>query len=53
MRLLASGMTMEQAAEEMGVSPSTVNTHRTNLYAKLGIHTRRQLQAVYVHMQTA
>lgn len=52
LRLLADGCTMAKAAEEMGVSESTINTHRANLYSKLGIHTRKQLMAIYKQIQT-
>lgn len=44
LRLLASGLTTEQVAESLGVSPLTARNHITNLLAKLGVANR--LQAV-------
>jgi two-component system response regulator NreC len=38
LRLVAEGHTNRQIAELLGVSPKTVDTHRTNLMAKLDLH---------------
>jgi len=38
-RLLGSGFSYEQVAEELGISPHTVVTHIKNLYRKLDVHT--------------
>jgi DNA-binding CsgD family transcriptional regulator len=38
-RLLGSGFSYEQVAEELGISPHTVVTHIKNLYRKLEVHT--------------
>jgi two-component system response regulator NreC len=41
--LLAQGYSNKEIAEKLVVSPSTVNTHRSNLMSKLGLNTRREL----------
>lgn len=46
LELVADGATNRQAAETLGVSHHTVNTHLRNLFEKLGIHTRAQLSAL-------
>jgi DNA-binding CsgD family transcriptional regulator len=38
LRLLARGCTYEQAADRLGVSPHTVQSHIKNAYQKLGVH---------------
>jgi two-component system, NarL family, response regulator NreC len=43
LRLLVSGFTNLEAAERLGVSVKTVETHRANLYRKLGAHSRADL----------
>jgi len=42
-RLLAEGHTTQEIADIMVVSPKTVEGHKTNLMAKLGIHNRIEL----------
>jgi len=37
LRLLARGCTYEQAADRLGVSPHTVQSHIKNAYRKLGL----------------
>jgi two-component system response regulator NreC len=43
LKLVAEGYTTEQIADTLVVSPKTVEGHRTNLMAKLGIHNRIDL----------
>jgi DNA-binding CsgD family transcriptional regulator len=37
LRLVAQGMTNQQAAEQLFISPRTVNTHLTAIYGKIWI----------------
>ena len=39
MQLVAEGMTNQEIATKLCISPSTVDTHRKNIMAKLDIHT--------------
>lgn len=41
--LLAQGRGRTYAARELGISENTVRTHITNLYTKLGIHSKDEL----------
>jgi DNA-binding CsgD family transcriptional regulator len=41
--LVASGMTNRAMAEELIVSPHTVDAHLKHMYLKLGIHSRVEL----------
>ena len=43
LHLVAEGLTAPQAAERLGVSPRTVETHRANGLAKLGLHSQAEL----------
>jgi two-component system response regulator NreC len=43
LQLLAEGYSNKEIAEKLFISPSTVNTHRSNLMSKLGLSTRREL----------
>ena len=43
MWLLASGKTLQEIAEEMRLSPSTVSTYRGRILKKLGLHTNVDL----------
>jgi two-component system response regulator NreC len=43
LRLLAQGHTYREAADHLGVSVKTIETHRQRLGDKLGIKTRAQL----------
>jgi two-component system response regulator NreC len=36
--LVASGLTNQQIADQLFISPRTVDTHRTNIMQKLDIH---------------
>jgi two-component system response regulator NreC len=41
--LVARGYTNRQVADDLGLSVRTVETHRANVLAKLGISTRAEL----------
>ena len=41
--LLASGLTYQQAADALFVSPKTVQWNVSKIYRKLGIHSRAEL----------
>jgi DNA-binding NarL/FixJ family response regulator len=43
LQLLVSGTSNRQIAEKIHVSPATVETHRTNIFQKLGIHSLAEL----------
>lgn len=43
---LAKGQSRDQIAEVLFLSPHTVKRHTSNLYQKLGIHSKRELQAL-------
>jgi ATP/maltotriose-dependent transcriptional regulator MalT len=40
LRLVARGQTNEQVAEQLVISPRTVNTHLTSIYGKIGVSSR-------------
>ena len=40
LRLVAQGLTDAQVAEQLVISPRTVNTHLTSIYSKLGVDSR-------------
>jgi len=42
LRLVARGLTNNQAAETLVVSPRTINWHLTSIYAKLGLRSRTE-----------
>jgi len=42
---LAAGMTKDQIAERLFISPTTAKTHIRNIYAKLDVHSQRELAA--------
>lgn len=46
LRLIAQGLSNEQMARQLFVAPSTIKTHINHLYAKLGIRTRAEAQAI-------
>lgn len=41
--LIADGRSNAEAAEELNLSPHTVQTHREHIMQKLGIHNRTEL----------
>ena len=43
LKLLAEGYTTQEIADILVVSPKTIEGHKTNLMAKLGIHNRIEL----------
>ena len=42
-RLIAEGQTRREIAEQLGISPNTVERHRQNVMAKLDLHNRAAL----------
>ena len=40
LRLVAQGLTYEQVAEQLVISPRTVNSHLTSIYGKIGVTSR-------------
>lgn len=48
--LVSQGMTMQQVARRLGISPRTVETHVAKLYRKLGVRTRVQAVARAVQL---
>jgi DNA-binding NarL/FixJ family response regulator len=40
LRLVAEGMTNEQVANQLVISPRTVDTHLTSMYGKIGVSSR-------------
>jgi len=40
LRLVAQGMTNEQVAEQLVISPRTVNTHLTKIFGKIRVSNR-------------
>lgn len=46
---LASGKTLDQAAEEVGVKKTTMRTHLANSFAKLGVNSQPELVALVWH----
>jgi DNA-binding NarL/FixJ family response regulator len=40
LRLVAQGLTYAQIAEQLVISPRTVNTHLTSIYSKLQVSSR-------------
>jgi DNA-binding NarL/FixJ family response regulator len=40
LRLVATGLTNAQVAQELSVVPRTVNAHLTSIYAKIGVTSR-------------
>ena len=51
-RLVAQGMTNQEVARELYVSPKTVEFHLSNVFTKLGITSRRQLRQGILSTQT-
>ena len=45
-RLVAQGLTNREVAEQLFVSPHTVDSHLRHIYSKLSINSRRELRNV-------
>ena len=43
LKLIAEGHTSQEIAEMLVITPKTVEGHKTNLMAKLGVHNRVEL----------
>ena len=46
LNMIAQGMTNAEIGKRLGISPMTVDNHRTRLMGKLGVNSRAQLLAV-------
>jgi DNA-binding NarL/FixJ family response regulator len=40
LQLVAQGLTNEEVAERLVISPRTVDTHLTSIYSKIGVSSR-------------
>ena len=40
LRVVAQGLTTEQVAERLVISPRTVDTHLASIYSKIGVSSR-------------
>lgn len=49
--LLINGFTLKEAAEQLGIKYSTVNTYATRIYKKLNVNTRSELIINYRNIQ--
>ncbi len=49
-RLLADGLSTEEIADQLSISVKTLVTHKSHIFAKLGVNTRAQLVAL-VHRE--
>ena len=47
-RLVASGLTNKLIAEQLSLSPHTVDAHLKHIFTKLGIHSRVELTVMAV-----
>lgn len=47
--LVARNLSKREIARELGISPSTVDSHLRRVYARLGVHS--EIQAVLVALQ--
>jgi LuxR family maltose regulon positive regulatory protein len=45
LRLLPTGLTAKELAEELIISVNTVRSHLKSIYAKLGVHSRHEAVA--------
>ena len=45
--LLVEGYTLKESADKLKLKYSTINTHVTNLYRKLGVRSRAELIILY------
>jgi DNA-binding NarL/FixJ family response regulator len=49
LRLISQGLTNAQVAEQLVISPRTVNTHLTSIYNKLGVESRTAASRYAIH----
>jgi DNA-binding CsgD family transcriptional regulator len=49
LRLLATGITVDEIAGQLFLSPNTVKTHLTHVYAKLGVRGRAEAVRAAIH----
>jgi DNA-binding NarL/FixJ family response regulator len=53
LRLLAQGLTQDEMASRLGISPKTVGSHIEHVLRKLGVHSRAQAVALAFREETA
>jgi two-component system nitrate/nitrite response regulator NarL len=53
LRLLAQGLTQDEIAARLEISPKTVSTHIEHVLQKLGVHSRAQAVALAFREETA
>ena len=46
LQLIARGFSDKEAANRLGIAPSTVDTHVRSIYRKFGVHSRAQLRGL-------
>ncbi len=51
LELMYKGYTEEEIADELSISPTTVNKHRQNIYGQLGVHNEYDARLVAYHMR--
>ena len=51
LQLVAQGMKDAQVAEQLVISPRTVNTHLTSIYNKLGVDSRTAASRFAIEQQ--
>lgn len=51
LNLIVQGYTNNQMGEKLGVSPRTIDSHRTNMMRKLGVHKATDL-VIYAFANT-
>lgn len=51
MELVARGQTATAIAESLFISENTVRTHLKRIYAKLGVHRKREMLAIIENIE--